>query len=211
MRMRPRRDPRAPRYDAPVNTETSGGQPARRRGGAAGAAHAAPHTVAADPSAADTSAGDLPAFPGDLSAFAVQLRRMHGEVGRVIQQYAARQNLHATDVQALAAILDAPEPMTPTRLRALLGLTSGAVTACVDRLERAGHVRRVREDSDRRVVHLYYAADARAAARTHFRPLADALRRAGADFDDHELAVALRFLTALNDALAEVPGEPVGR
>lgn len=95
--MRPACDPRVPRYDAPVSTETNGGHPAP---------------------------GDLPAFPGDLPAFAVQLRRMHGEVGRVIQQYAARQNLHATDVQALAAILDAPEPMTPTRLRALLGLTS---------------------------------------------------------------------------------------
>ncbi|MCF2436360.1 MarR family transcriptional regulator [Streptomyces thinghirensis] len=34
--------------------------------------------------------------------------------------------------------------MTPGRLREHLGLTSGAVTACVDRLERAGHVRRVR-------------------------------------------------------------------
>lgn len=178
--MRPACDLRVPRYDAPVSTETNGGHPAP---------------------------GDLPAFPGDLSAFAVQLRRMHGEVGRVIQQYAARQNLHATDVQALAAILDAPEPMTPTRLRALLGLTSGAVTACVDRLERAGHVRRVREDADRRVVHLQYVDDARAAARTHFRPLADAVRRAGADFDAHELAVALRFLTELNDILAEVPGE----
>lgn len=179
--MRPAGDPRVPRYDAPVSTETNGGHPAP---------------------------GDLPAFPGDLPAFAVQLRRMHGEIGRVIQQYAARQNLHATDVQALAAILDAPEPMTPTRLRALLGLTSGAVTACVDRLERAGHVRRVREDADRRVVHLQYVDDARAAARTHFRPLADAVRRAGADFDAHELAVALRFLTELNDILAEVPGEP---
>ncbi|MCX4799485.1 MarR family winged helix-turn-helix transcriptional regulator [Streptomyces sp. NBC_01242] len=101
--------------------------------------------------------------------------------------------------------------MPPTRLRALLGLTSGAVTACVDRLERAGHIRRVREDTDRRVVHLHYAADARAAARTHFCPLADALRRAGADFDEHELTVALRFLTALNDALAQVPGESAGR
>ncbi|MEU9343417.1 MarR family winged helix-turn-helix transcriptional regulator [Streptomyces sp. NPDC048278] len=193
-----------------MDTETSGRPPARRRaGGAAGPAPAgAPSASATDRSA---SAGELPAFAGDLSAFAVQLRRMHGEIGRVIQQYAARQNLHATDVQALAAILDAPEPVTPTRLRTLLGLTSGAVTACIDRLERAGHVRRVREDADRRVVHLQYVADARAAARSHFRPLADALRQAGADFDEHELAVALRFLTELNDILARVPGEPAGR
>ncbi|GLX49454.1 hypothetical protein Shyhy01_24040 [Streptomyces hygroscopicus subsp. hygroscopicus] len=115
-----------------MNTETSGGHPARRRRGAAdGASPAAPRTAAAGPSTGETSTGDLPAFPGDLPAFAVQLRRMHGEVGRVIQQYAARQNLHATDVQALAAILDAPEPMTPTRLRALPASTgSNAPGGC---------------------------------------------------------------------------------
>ncbi|KOG61061.1 MarR family winged helix-turn-helix transcriptional regulator [Streptomyces sp. NRRL WC-3725] len=181
-----RRGPRGPRYDAPVDTDTSGARPRHAPGG--------------------PSTGDQPpAFAGDLAAFAVQLRRMHGEVGRVVHQYAVRQNLHPTDVQALAAILDATEPMTPGRLRAVLGLTSGAVTACIDRLERAGHVRRVREDTDRRVVHLRYAADARAATRTHFRPLAEALRRAGAAFDERELEVALRFLTALNDALGEMP------
>ncbi|WP_240509667.1 MarR family winged helix-turn-helix transcriptional regulator [Streptomyces malaysiense] len=197
-----------------MDTETSGGRPARRHGGTADGeppAAGAPRTAAAGSAAERTSTFDPPPFAGDLPAFAVQLRRMHGEVGRVIQQYAARQNLHATDVQALAAILDAPEPMTPTRLRAVLGLTSGAVTACVDRLERAGQVRRVREDSDRRVVHLHYAAEARAAARDHFRPLADAVIRSGADFDEHELSVVLRFLTALNDVLAQVPEAPAGR
>ncbi|MFF9215289.1 MarR family winged helix-turn-helix transcriptional regulator [Streptomyces viridosporus] len=138
----------------------------------------------------------------DLQAFAVQLRRMNGEINRMVHGFAGRNELHATDVQALAAILDADEPMTPGRLREHLGLTSGAVTACVDRLERAGHVTRVRESADRRVVHLYYAADAKAAARAYFRPLAQAAGAALSRFDDSELAVALRFLTALNEELA---------
>ncbi|MEU5792122.1 MarR family winged helix-turn-helix transcriptional regulator [Streptomyces sp. NPDC047813] len=197
-----------------MDMETSGGHPVRPHGGTADGVPPAAgdgHTATAGRAAKGAATDGLPPFSGDLAAFAVQLRRMHGEVGRVIQQYAARQNLHVTDVQALAAILDAPEPMTPTGLRAVLGLTSGAVTACVDRLERAGQVRRVREDTDRRVVHLHYAAAARAAARTHFRPLADALVRSGADFDEHELTVVLRFLTALNDSLAEVPGLAAGR
>ncbi|MET9150287.1 MarR family transcriptional regulator [Streptomyces griseoflavus] len=140
--------------------------------------------------------------PADLQAFAVQLRRMNGEINRMVHGFAHRNGLHVTDVQALAAILDADEPMTPGRLREHLGLTSGAVTACVDRLERAGHVTRVRESSDRRVVHLYYAADAKPAARSYFRPLAQAAGTALARFDDAELAVALRFLTALNEELA---------
>ncbi|GAA3506195.1 MarR family winged helix-turn-helix transcriptional regulator [Streptomyces prasinosporus] len=138
----------------------------------------------------------------DLQAFAVQLRRMNGEINRMVHGFAGSNGLHATDVQALAAILDADEPMTPGRLREHLGLTSGAVTACVDRLERAGHVTRVRESADRRVVHLYYAADAKAAARAYFRPLAQAAGSALSRFDDSELAVALRFLTALNEELA---------
>ncbi|MFJ4470917.1 MarR family winged helix-turn-helix transcriptional regulator [Streptomyces sp. NPDC089424] len=138
----------------------------------------------------------------DLQALAVALRRMHGEIGRVVQRFAGERGLHTTDVQALAAILDADEPMTPGRLRESLGLTSGAVTACLDRLERAGHIRRVRESSDRRVVHLYYVQDARAAAHTHFRPLADATRSAMDRFTDEELAVVVRFLSVLNEELA---------
>ncbi|MEV7323487.1 helix-turn-helix domain-containing protein [Streptomyces sp. NPDC093970] len=129
---------------------------------------------------------------------------MNGEINRLVHGFAGDQGLHATDVQALAAILDADEPMTPGRLREHLGLTSGAVTACVDRLERAGHIRRVRESADRRVVHLHYAADARVAARTYFRPLARAAQAARAGFTDGELAVVERFLAAMNEELAAV-------
>ncbi|MFI1534690.1 MarR family winged helix-turn-helix transcriptional regulator [Streptomyces anandii] len=137
-----------------------------------------------------------------LQAFAVRLRRMNGEINRLVQGFAGNQGLHPTDVQALAAILDADEPMTPSRLAAHLGLTSGAVTACVDRLERAGHIRRVRESADRRVVHLHYAAEARSAARTYFRPLARATEAARSRFTDEELSVVLRFLTAMNEELS---------
>lgn len=157
--------------------------------------------------AGGTDEASGPRAPGDgrdvdLHTLAKGLRRLHGEIGRVVHRFAGERGLHATDVQALAAILDAEEPMTPGRLRESLGLTSGAVTACVDRLERAGHIRRVRESTDRRVVHLHYVDDARSAARTHFRPLADATLAAMEHFTDEELAVVDRFLSVLNDELA---------
>jgi DNA-binding MarR family transcriptional regulator len=142
--------------------------------------------------------------PTDLYAFAVRLRRMNGEINRLVQGFAGDHGLHATDIQALAAIMDAEEPMTPGGLRRHLGLTSGAVTACVDRLERAGHIRRVRESADRRVVHLRYEPDARAAARSYFRPLAGATEAARSRFGEQELAVVVRFLEALNEELAAV-------
>ncbi|MER5883298.1 MarR family winged helix-turn-helix transcriptional regulator [Streptomyces sp. NPDC001941] len=140
----------------------------------------------------------------DLRSFAVELRRMTGEVNALVHGFAAAQHLHPTDVQALAAVLDADSPMTPTKLRQRLGLTSGAVTACLDRLERAGHVTRVRDSRDRRVVHVRYLAPARLVAREHFLPLAEATRRALRQFSPEEQDLALRFLGALNEELGRV-------
>lgn len=145
-----------------------------------------------------------PADLAGLQAYAVQLRRMNGEINRLVHGFATRQGLHATDVQALAAILDSDTPLTPGRLREHLGLTSGAVTACLDRLESAGHIRRSRDSTDRRVVHLHYEPSARSAARTHFLPLAEATANTRSRFDAEELALVLRFLTDLNSELGQV-------
>ncbi|MFI9770820.1 MarR family winged helix-turn-helix transcriptional regulator [Streptomyces sp. NPDC052415] len=149
-----------------------------------------------------------PSLPADdptgLQSFAVLLRRMNGEFNRIAQEFAQAHGLHLTDVQALIAILDAdPDdgPMTPGRLRRQLNLTSGAMTACVDRLERAGHVRRVRAVDDRRVVHLHYAAGGRKLARDYFRPLARSTDTARGRFTPDELAVVVRFLAELNREL----------
>ncbi|MCL7428015.1 MarR family winged helix-turn-helix transcriptional regulator [Streptomyces sp. NPDC057798] len=149
-----------------------------------------------------------PSLPADdptgLQSFAVLLRRMNGEFNRIAQEFAQAHGLHLTDVQALIAILDAdPDdgPMTPGRLRRQLNLTSGAMTACVDRLERAGHVRRVRAVDDRRVVHLHYAAGGRNLARDYFRPLARSTDTARGRFTPDELAVVVRFLAELNREL----------
>ncbi|MEV8585315.1 MarR family winged helix-turn-helix transcriptional regulator [Streptomyces sp. NPDC051180] len=138
---------------------------------------------------------------GDLQSFAVALRRTQGEINRLVHGFAQTQGLHPTDVQALAVVLDSPEPLTPGRLREHLGLTSGAVTACLDRLERAGHIRRSRDSTDRRVVHVRYEDGAKAAARRYFLPLAEAAERAREQFDAEELLVALRFLNTLNEEL----------
>ena len=147
--------------------------------------------------------------PTGLQAFAVLLRRMNGEFNRIAHEFAQAQGLHLTDVQALIAILDADvdadagdEPMTPGRLRERLNLTSGAVTACLDRLERAGHLRRVRAADDRGVVHLHYTDAARGIARDYFRPLARSTDTARGRFTPEELAVVVRFLSEMNRELA---------
>ncbi|AYL34224.1 MarR family winged helix-turn-helix transcriptional regulator [Streptomyces fungicidicus] len=149
--------------------------------------------------------------PTGLQSFAVLLRRMNTEFNRIAHEFAQAQGLHLTDVQALVAILDAdPDdgPMTPGRLRRQLDLTSGAVTACVDRLEKAGHIRRVRAEGDRRVVHLHYAEAAKSVARDYFQPLARGTDAARARFRDDELRVVARFLDEMNRELTLLRSRP---
>ncbi|MFE3097517.1 MarR family winged helix-turn-helix transcriptional regulator [Streptomyces sp. NPDC059248] len=163
-------------------------------------------------------AGTLPGVNGEngggpaalerLMALAVSLRRVNGEMNRLTDAFATAHGLHATDVRALAAVLDAEEPVTPGMLRIRLGLTSGAVTACLDRLERAGHIRRNRDEADRRVVRVEYVDEARLAARAFFRPLAVAGERARSRFEDEELDVVLRFLDAFSEEMARLEEPP---
>ncbi|MFB7178488.1 MarR family winged helix-turn-helix transcriptional regulator [Streptomyces sp. NPDC056257] len=147
--------------------------------------------------------------PIGLQSFAVLLRAMNAEFNRIAQEFAQAQGLHLTDVQALIAVLDADRdqeagPMTPGRLGARMNLTSGAVTACLDRLEKTGHIRRVRAADDRRVVHVHYAKAGREAAREYFRPLAQSTDAARARFSPDELHTVVRFLSEMNDQLSRI-------
>ncbi|MFI8301965.1 MarR family winged helix-turn-helix transcriptional regulator [Streptomyces sp. NPDC085927] len=156
-------------------------------------------------SGTETPSSSLPGDdPVGMQTFAVLLRRMNTEFNRIAHEFAQAQGLHLTDVQALVAILDADTadgPMTPGRLRDQLDLTSGAVTACIDRLERAGHIRRVRALGDRRVVHLHYEEAARAVAADFFRPLARGTETARSRFTREELTTVTCFLAELNREL----------
>ncbi|MER5644342.1 MarR family transcriptional regulator [Streptosporangium sp. NPDC002524] len=145
----------------------------------------------------------------DLLSFAVRLRRMTAEFNRIAHEFAHEHGLHPTDVQALMKIFDAPSPITPSRLREELNLTSGAITACLDRLERAGHIRRVRDAHDRRVVHLHYLDAAQELAAVFFRPLGRGTDNVLRRFGPEELRTVATFLDAMNeelDALRAAPG-----
>jgi DNA-binding MarR family transcriptional regulator len=110
--------------------------------------------------------------------------------------------LHATDLQC-AGLLLLEGPMTPSELAARTGLTTGgAITAVIDRLEKAGLATRTRDESDRRRVHVTPDADALIArvgpvyARVGAR-WADYLRDLG-DEQIELITEALNQATALN-------------
>lgn len=132
------------------------------------------------------------------------LRRLSFELDEMSRRFAARHGLHQTAGRALFALMEAGEqgrPMTAGRLAASLGLSSAAVTALVDRMVAAGHVRRERDPADRRRVVLVTEGSADELGEAFFRPLGDELERRTADFDDAELDVVRRYLRAATDAV----------
>lgn len=90
-------------------------------------------------------------------------------------------------------VLDRVGQLTAGDIARETGLTSGAVTAMLDRLERAGYVRRLRDVSDRRRVLVELTDQARQGASEVYGPLSEAM----AEFEkysDDELRLIRDFL-----------------
>lgn len=144
---------------------------------------------------------------GEVGDEIVDLVRQLGiEAQQVAHVFAAEQGLHDTDLRALLHVLRAEaagQPTTAGGLGAALGVTSGAVTGVVDRLVRAGHLERGRDEHDRRKVVLRYAEPAREVAEEFFGPLGAVSQRVMGEFSADELASIRRFLALMTGALAE--------
>lgn len=128
------------------------------------------------------------------------------ESQRTGHAFAQQQQLHATDLEALLHVMQAEgvgAPLTLGQLSAELGLSSGATTSVVDRLERQGHVRRDRDSADRRRVHLRYGAAGQRVAMEFFGPLGRRTDGVMEQFSDDDLAVVRRFLTGMVGAIVD--------
>jgi DNA-binding MarR family transcriptional regulator len=77
------------------------------------------------------------------------LRALSTEIDRLDQAAATRYGLNRTDMRALDIVGRAGQ-LAPSDLARLLGFTTGGVTTVIDRLERAGYVRRQPDPADRR-------------------------------------------------------------
>ena len=153
------------------------------------------------------------AAPNRLREEIVELMRELGAgLQRVGDAFAARNGLHSTDLAALVEVMHAEargEPITAGELTARLGITSGAVTGVVDRLERGGHLRRRRDDRDRRRVYLHYGDEGRRTAVAFFGPLGILSDAVMDEFDDAELRTVHRFLARMGTTMRTyVPAAP---
>lgn len=107
-----------------------------------------------------------------------------------------------TDLSCLN-VLGIDGPQTPGSLAGRLGITrGGAVTALIDRLERAGYVRRERDPQDRRRV-LVALDEASAAVAALFSGLGAAIGAHLDEYDTAEIELLARFVAELNERVGE--------
>jgi DNA-binding MarR family transcriptional regulator len=88
----------------------------------------------------------------EMVAEVIRLAREQQAANEAVDEVAYEKlGINRTDGRCLD-ILQNQGPITAGRLAELSGLTTAAVTAVLDRLERAGYARRVRDEKDRRQV-----------------------------------------------------------
>ncbi len=107
---------------------------------------------------------------------------------------AERLGINQTDLHCLNALENAGG-LTAGQLAAAVGVTTGAVTGVVDRLERSGFARRVPDPEDRRRVKIEVTPEFYARAAEIWGPLAAEWEAAlGSEFTAAELARIVDFL-----------------
>jgi DNA-binding MarR family transcriptional regulator len=125
------------------------------------------------------------------------------EANRYMDAAGGRNDMHRTDLNALAVIMTHTaknEIVTPGVLRKELNLSSPATTALIDRLHSSGHVVRERQGTDRRQVQLRMTPKAYRDGAAMFLPLARQMGDAITEFTPEELEIATRFLTSMIEA-----------
>ena len=129
-----------------------------------------------------------------LAAVLREVRRMTAQSVLISQAVSERFGLSSSDLECLdLALLSGGA--TAGEFAKVTGLTTGAITGVIDRLERAGYVRRERDPADRRKV----IVRARPAMTRRIAPLYDSLQREmtaiWSAYSDEQLALIADFLT----------------
>lgn len=124
----------------------------------------------------------------------------------VISQAIAEQlGINASDLECLDVARELADEIAVTagQLADWIGLTSGAITGVIDRLERAGLVKRERDPADRRKVMVYPTSGAAKSVPPLFQPLHEAMVAMWERYSDAQLELILDFLTNVRNVMVE--------
>ena len=136
----------------------------------------------------------------DAAAGSLLGRELSAAVVLFHEAIAGRLGLTAADHKALD-IVDRHGPLTASELADQTGLTRAAVTALVDRLERAGYVRRGNDPGDRRRVMVSVSGHHDPLVVEAFASLGHVLGETVGGYTEAERAAVLHFVTSAIDAL----------
>jgi len=93
-------------------------------------------------------------------------------------------------------------PLTAGELGQATGLTSGSVTALIDRLEAGGYVRRIRDEKDRRKIHVHANPEKMAVFAPLMTRFLQGMEALLAGYDDDALQVLADYMREVR-ALAD--------
>jgi DNA-binding MarR family transcriptional regulator len=135
------------------------------------------------------------------------------ELEHAMRKSSAQGTIYASAVAEIAGIsssdmdcmdfLNLEGRMTAGRLAELTGLTTGAITGVVDRMEKAGLVRRERDAEDRRKVFIVPAKESMARLGRLYAPLQRAMQKQSGGYSDAELRLLLRYASESYQSILE--------
>lgn len=130
-----------------------------------------------------------------LAELAQELRQLNGLGASFFRLAAARAGMTVTDMQVIES-LAVSGPATAGQLADLTGLTTGAITGMLNRLEEAGLVRRERDPADGRrvIVRLAPDKDAMRTINATFNLASAAWENLASSYDDEQIALLVAFL-----------------
>nr|WP_229074503.1 MarR family transcriptional regulator [Actinoplanes sp. DH11] len=125
---------------------------------------------------------------------ALAIRELIQANNEAAQGLARRLDVNATDALALDHLLSSADGLGPTELGHRLSIRSASATTLVDRLQAAGHARRIPHPSDRRRQTVVATEKAYEEVRAALEPLIDRIEQAGARLTPEQAATTATFL-----------------
>jgi DNA-binding MarR family transcriptional regulator len=131
------------------------------------------------------------------------LRTYTGAIERYVAAMSHTHDLNRTDLAALAAVMDGTaeaRTITARDLATAINLSPSATSSLLDRLERAGHIRRSIHPGDRRRVIIEITSTARETGGRVFDPLGQAVAEVASRYEPHQLQLVIDFLDQVSTA-----------
>jgi DNA-binding MarR family transcriptional regulator len=138
----------------------------------------------------------------DVDQVLRSLRRLNLQGSFLGHTVAIRFGLSESDIETLEQLIDMGAT-TAGKLGEITGLTSGAVTRVIDRLEQSGYVRRVPDPADRRRVIVEVVPDKVAAVQAILDRYSSAGAREIGRYTEAQLALISDFLTKMEQVTKE--------